>query len=59
MCPLHRELLGPRTEGGWRVEELGLYWCIEEFIFLYVFGEAKVGENKKQIEMHVGKKVKI
>lgn len=41
------------------VEKLGLYWCIGEFIFLYVFGEAKGGENKEQVEIRVEKKIKI
>lgn len=47
ICPLHGELLGPRIEERWKVEELALYWCVESFFFSD-FGEAKVGEENKK-----------
>lgn len=32
--------------------------CIESFIFLCIFGEAKIGEKKEDVEMRVGKNIK-
>lgn len=47
MCFLHNELLGLQDRGDEVVEEFDVCFCNESFIFLYVFGEAKVGEKKE------------
>lgn len=46
MCLLHSELVlrPPGQRGDEVAEELNLYSCIESFIFVCIFGEAKIGE---------------